>query len=242
VDAERDDPVFGINKLDNLSLGTMEPGLMGILYGPVGLGKTTIGSHFLFKGASQGSNVCLLTTEPPSWMVRRFIRFKDYDSSWVKDGYISVFKVSNLFRHIGVDPSRPGREGLVLFSHLLSQMMDTMDLRRIVVDPAGPLFMTSLAHCPDLLESIRTALVRTGASAIFVLDTGLDDGGTFDVPTPHLFDIMIKFQRESVQNSQMNMVTIQRWKGSPHSRMSYVLDISDEGVMLIPRLDPWEVR
>jgi hypothetical protein len=37
-------------------------------------------------------------------------------------------------------------------------------------------------------------------------------------------------------------MTIERWKGAPHAKNTYVVDVSKEGVFLVPRIKPLEVK
>jgi KaiC/GvpD/RAD55 family RecA-like ATPase len=234
--------VFGIEKLDNLTLGRIGPGTIGLIYGPTGCGKSTLGAHYLFRGASESHNVSLLTTDPPSSVAASYQRHSKYDSSWIKDGYITVFMVQNLMDLIGAERVGADYKDLRSFVRLVCNMIETMDLNRVLIDPGRPILdlMNGLDQT-ELLHDLKDTLMRNNASAMIVYDTGIRDSWDTDrIPHPHLFDIVIRCDREERRGPFSNTMSIERWKGAPHSRMTYILDLSYEGVMIVPRIDPSE--
>lgn len=237
---ENTDPIFGIEKLDTISTGRMEPGLLGLIYGPPGTGKTTIGSHFLFKGASQNENVCLLTYEPMTLFTRKFQRFRSYESSWLKDGYISIFMLQNLMERIGIDPYDFIDEDLDLLFDVMIQIISDMDMKRVVIDPGTPFIDLIVRHDKVAkLTDLKLDLVRLRASALIVYDIGLSTGSghyPYHIPSPNLFDIIIRTDLDNACPAPVITLRIERWKDSAHSRNIYVLDTSGDRVIMAPRL------
>jgi KaiC/GvpD/RAD55 family RecA-like ATPase len=231
--------VFGINKLDNLSLGELRPGTLILAYGPTGTGKSSLGAHYLFKGASMGQNVTLLTTDPPSSVAASFQRSSVYDSSWIKDGYITIFMVQNLLDLIGVERDGADYKDMRLLSRLICQMIEAMDLKRLLIDPGRPIMdlMVGLDQT-SLIHDIKATLSKMGASAVFIYDTGIIDPWDIDrLPHPNLFDVIVRCDRDEGGASFANTMTVQRWKGAAHSRSTYILDISEQGIMAVPRIE-----
>ncbi|MDG6225054.1 MAG: ATPase domain-containing protein [Candidatus Thermoplasmatota archaeon] len=241
---ESGDHVFGIEKLDNLTTGRMEPGLLGLIYGPPGTGKTTLGSHFLFRGASLNQNVCLLTYEPTSLFTRKFQRFKCYESSWLKDGYISIFMLQNLMENIGIDPERIEVDDLDLLFDVMVQIISDMDMKRVIIDPGAPFIdLLNKNGRGSYLTELKIDLVKLNASAFIVYDIDplfVNKREPGYIPNPNLFDVMIKLNREDSGRSPVNTLHIQRWKDAPHSRSIYVIDMSSDSVIMAPRLFPSE--
>jgi hypothetical protein len=188
------------------------------------------------------TNVCALTTDPSTSIATDYQRYSEYDSSWIKDGYITVFMVQNLMDLIGVDSARIDRDDVRLFIRLLTHMISTMDLKRLLIDPGRPLLdMMDDMDQTHLLHQLKGTLVKHSSSAFIIYDTGIRDSWDTDsIPHPHLFDIQIRCDREERRGPSMNTLTIQRWKGAPHSRVTYVLDLSERGVMLVPMINPAE--
>ena len=48
MDGKEDDGSFGVSQLDNISMGKIRPGTLGLLYGQPGTGKSSLLSYFLF--------------------------------------------------------------------------------------------------------------------------------------------------------------------------------------------------
>ena len=239
---ENTDPVFGIDKLDTISMGRMEPGLLGLIYGPPGTGKTTIGSHFLFRGASQNNNVCLLTYEPMTLFTKKFQRFKSYESSWLKDGYISIFMLQNLMERVGIDPDNITGEDVDILFDVMIQIISDMDMKRIVIDPGMPLLDLIIRHGKEAkLTDLKLDLVRTRSSALIIYDLGLSTGSgeePYYIPSPNLFDVIIKTDLNHTCRTPVITLRIERWKDSSHSRSIYVLDTSGDRVIMAPKLSP----
>ena len=130
---------FGVKQLDNITLGSLRNGQMGLIYGPAGSGKTSLAAHFLFRGASSNMNVCLLTTETTSRMANKMSGFKAFDPKWLREGYLSIFRIQDLTDLVGVRFKDIGPDDLDIMYDLILQTLDDMDIKRFIIDPAGPL-------------------------------------------------------------------------------------------------------
>ncbi|MEA3559236.1 MAG: ATPase domain-containing protein [Candidatus Thermoplasmatota archaeon] len=235
---------FGITQLDNLSLGSLKPGSMGLFYGNVGTGKSSFLAHFLFKGADMDSNVCLLTNEPPGRIATRISSFETCRPNWLKDGYISIFSIRDLAGLIGVDLDRPSSNDIDLFLDLILQSLDHLDAKRLVIDPFNPLLrILDDKEKTFFLQKLKDGLQTMGVTAFLGLD--MENGlSSLDSKClePNLFDAIIRFSKEKEPPVTLNTFTIERWKGSPHAMNTYVIDVSNDGIILIPRIKPLEVR
>ncbi len=235
---------FGIAYLDNITLGSMRPGSMGLLMGPAGTGKSALASHFLFNGAAAGENVCLITNEPPARVTEHLSRFKTYEPGWTKDGYLTVFDLEDLSSSIGISTERPTRDELGLLYDLLADLLDQLDISRIALDPANPLLkQIDSTGMPSFLRDMKGKLIDRGTCALLTYDTyrPISDWD-LECLQPDMLDVFIRFSKERGAALNMNTLSIERFKGSPHSKKTYVVDISPEGVTLVPRIELPEVR
>jgi len=238
-----DVPTFGIDQLDGLSLGKLSFGTLGLLMGPSGTGKSTVLAHFLFNGAQHGESCCLITNEPPVRVAGHLSRFRSYDPSWVKDGYISMFNLHDMLNMIGISEETITQDDMELLFDLMVQTLDQMDTKRLVIDPLNPLM--------NLLERTDMRFFMRGLRSE-VLDRGMVAMLSYDTLSPsemwgkHLIeqdmlDVMVAFSRVREREVSMNCLTIDKWRGSPHSRASYVVEIDPDGVILVPKIGSYGV-
>ncbi len=235
---------FGVSQLDNITLGTLTPGTMGIFYGPPGAGKSSVLVHFLFQGAKKGNNVCLITCEPPSTIASRITQFTDCNQKWLRDGYISILNLFDLANMIGVDLGRMEEGDADLLYDLFVQVVDHLDAKRVVIDPVNPLTRSlGSMGMTNFFQTLKGDLAHRGVISFLCFDTSRDRGDWEDNElSPYDMDIVIRFRKEREPTLVLNTLTIERWRASAHARNSYVVDISDDGVVLVPRIKPLEVR
>jgi KaiC/GvpD/RAD55 family RecA-like ATPase len=244
MDAKEGESWFGVDQLDNITLGKMAPGSLGIFNGPVGTGKSSMLYHLLFEGAKRNENVCLITNEPPGRIANHISSFNTHQPKWLKDGYISVFNAQDLMGLIGVDFSNAGPDEVDLFLDLIVQMVTHLDAKRLVIDPFNPVLdLLELWEKQFFIQGLKGKMSDMGVTTFIAMDSKgtIEELGSLCLQ-PYIFDMIVQFEKEKDPPVTMNTMTIQRWKGSAHARNTYVIDVSKDGVILVPRIKPLEVR
>ncbi|MBN1540392.1 MAG: hypothetical protein JW939_09630 [Candidatus Thermoplasmatota archaeon] len=244
MDEVKEESFFGIDQLDNITLGRITPGCMGLFHGPTGCGKSSVLYHFLFHGASMNNDVCLISNEPPGRMSGHMSAFKRYQPNWLKDGYISILNIHDLMGLIGSDLEDPGPDDVYLFMDLLLQVVHHLDVKRLVIDPVNPLLdLLEEWNKVHFMQRLKGKLMDMGVTMMMALDTGIPlEEMSLSVLEPGLFDIIVGFTKDRGTSIMMNTLRVERWKGSPHANNTYVIDISREGVLLVPRISSMEVK
>lgn len=235
-----DGPSFGIDQLDGLSLGKLSYGTLGLLIGPSGTGKSTVLAHFLFNGAKNGESCCLITNEPPVRVAGHLSRFRSYDPSWVKDGYISIFNLHDMLDMLGISEETMDKDDMELLFDLLVQTIDQMDTKRLVIDPLNPLMnLLERTDMRSFMRGLRSEILDRGMVAMLSYDTlSPSEMWAKQVLEQDMLDVMVAFSRVREHEVSMNCLSIEKWRGSPHSRASYVIDIGTDGVILVPKIGP----
>jgi KaiC/GvpD/RAD55 family RecA-like ATPase len=235
---------FGVSQFDNATMGIMPPGTIGLFYGPPGAGKSSVLNHFLFQGARNGSNVCLITCEPPSSVASRITQFAGCNQQWLRDGYISILNIYDLVDLVGIKLGEMEEDDADLLYDLVVQVVNHLDVKRLVIDPVNPL-LRSLESCGmmNFFQTLKGDLSKKGVICLLGYDTSREGGDWEQNPlSVYSLDIVVRFRKEREPPLVLNTLTIERWRSSSHARIAYVVDISDEGVVLVPRIKPLEVR
>ncbi len=244
MDGKEGESCFGVDQLDNITLGTIVPGSLGLFYGPAGCGKSSMLYHFLFQGARTNDNVCLITNEPPGRLSTHISSFNTHQANWLKDGYISIFNIQDLMGLIGVQIEDVGPEDVDLLFDLIIQVVEHLDAKRLVIDPINPiLHLLDIWDKPFFIQRLKGKLQEMGITTFLALDTNLPleemDLSTLE---PYNFNMIISFRKEEEPPITLNTLKIDRWKGTAHAKNTYVVDVSKEGVFLVPRIKPLEVK
>lgn len=244
MDGKEDIGSFGVSQLDNISMGRILPGTLGLLYGQPGTGKTSVLFYYLFQGAREDKNVCLITSEPPAKAASRMSDLQGYEQKWLRDGYISILNLHDLLDMIGIDLDRLEEGDPDLIFDLLVQVIDHLDIKRLVLDPINPLIMSmSRAGRTDLFQGFKSYLLDREASCIICYDTARETSKWEDNSLAvHELDIVIRFDKEKDPPMVFNTLTIERWRSAAHSKTSYVVDVTESGVVIVPRIKPLEVK
>jgi KaiC/GvpD/RAD55 family RecA-like ATPase len=244
MDAKEEESCFGVDQLDNISLGNMLPGSLGLFYGPAGCGKSSMLYHFLFQGAKLNDNVCLISNEPPGRLAGHISSFTTHQANWLKDGYITIFNIQDLLGLVGVHFEDAGPDDLDLLLDLIVQVVEHLDAKRLVIDPINPiLHLLEAWEKVFFIQRLKGKLLEMGVTTFIAMDTNL--------PLPEMdltcmeplnFNVIFSFRKEEEPPITLNTLTIERWKGTSHAKNTYVVDISNDGVFLVPRIKPLEVK
>jgi len=235
---------FGVRKLDNLTLGTIGEGSLGLLYGPSGTGKSSLGYSFLFEGARNDENCLLITSEVPSVVRARMSGFEGFDPRWLKEGRLSVLMYREMMRLIGVDPWNMNQTDMILFFRLLMKAAADLKANRLVMDPVNPMIVQLAGlRRSDLVPNLKGEVQRRGIKTLMITDTfgDLEDelSGVF---SPYMFDFVFRFDKQVEHSTSRNTFHIEKFRGAPHSRSEYVIEVSPEGIVLMPCITPLEVE
>ncbi len=238
MDEVTEKSIFGVEKLDNLTLGKVLPGSMGLFYGPSGTGKSSIGYHFIFEGVVSGQNSIIITNEPARGVIGKLSNFEQFKEQWVEEGYISLFPIQDLMGLVGVRFEEAGPSDIDLLFRVIMRSIEDLEVKRVVIDPGNPLVtLLERGNKVFFFQRLKEELVRRGISLVFIVDTStpLDDGIS-KVIAPYMFDYVLRFNREKDHSISMKTLTIEKWGGTNHPPNDYVLDISRDGVMMAPRI------
>jgi len=227
----------GINELDKILGGGIPHGSAVLLAGSSGSGKTILGSEFLFRGMNKnkekGVYICL--TEPKSRMIKNLRNFSFYDQKVVDNGdvYFLDMEVAEKLREmLLLNPSTRVRT--------IVDVVKDRGAKRVVIDS-----VTAICNSLDDKAEIRDFIFRLGMElsplnctslliseippreyvfSVFGVEEFISDG------IIHLSD----FERKG---NIIRTLQIVKMRGIEHSMNKQVMQITKDGVKLMPLLD-----
>jgi len=227
----------GIDRLDKILGGGIPQGSAVLISGGSGSGKTILGSEFLFRGVSKynekGVYICL--TEPKNKMIRNLKNFKFYDQKAVDNGdvyFIDMEVAEKLREMLLLNPS-------TLVRTVVDVVKDT-GAKRVVLDS-----VTAVCNSLDDKAEIRDFIFRLGAElapldctsllisevppreyvfSVFKVEEFISDG----------IILLSDFERKG---NIIRTLQIVKMRGIEHSMNKQVMQITGEGIKLMPLLD-----
>jgi circadian clock protein KaiC len=217
----------GIPALDEALADGYWPGSATLIAGPSGAGKTTMGLHFLFAGATRAEPGILLTLQESRTQLAHVLE----GFGWaITDPMLTVMDRSPV--DLLIDE---------LVYELLDRVRETKS-RRVVIDSLNDLMITA----PDELRfrefnySLVRRLARAGVSSMFLLElpdlfrvTRLSNLGV-----SHASDNVILLQHVPEGPTMKRALTVLKTRGSSHESRIREFRITTQGLILGEPLEP----
>lgn len=220
----------GISGLDEVLQGGLIPQRTYLIHGGPGLGKTSIGLHFLTAGKAEDS--LLITMSEPAANLQ------------ANAGKIGL-DLANI-PVIDVSPNAPDQDRFESYTLLESWDAEgTSEFDRIFEElknkRANRVFIDSLSllrHLsPDTYQfrkqilSLLQFLTQSGATVVFTAEQGVQDT---DEDLQFLSDGILKLERHETGRT----LSVNKFRGSGFAEGQHFYRINNEGVSVFPRLVP----
>ncbi|MDB4975437.1 MAG: kaiC 2 [Myxococcaceae bacterium] len=217
----------GIPGLDTILEGGLLQGGVYIIEGSPGVGKTTLGSHFCFNHAASGGRAVYITllAESHTRLLQHLRRMSFFDPSMVPDrvSYISAFKVLET-------------EGLPSLIKLVRQTMAAQKASVVVLDglvsaeEASP----SAKDFKKFIHELQVVASMIGCTALLLNSTERPRGFR---PERTMVDGIIELEDDIVGMHAVRHLSIRKMRGASPVRGKHYMQISDDGVSVLPRIE-----
>ena len=241
-----DTSATGIKRLDELLGGGFPRGACVLISGSSGVGKTILSTQYLFNGATRfdESGTYITLTEPLFKTLRNLQKFAFYDEEAVKSATVGILDMRTMAPRIGV------KKGIILLENpdvilnVIEEAVRKNSSKRLVLDS-----ITAICYALKNVDKIRAFIFGLGT----VL-AGLDCTTilTSEVPPRQykysvygveefIADGVVMLDQFERKGTLIRTLQIIKMRGVGHGREKHILDISEDGIRLLPLYEEEEM-
>ena len=238
--SERERCPTGIEALDHILYGGIPRGNTVLVAGSVGTGKTSISVEFLVHGALYGENSLYVSvTEPTAKLLKNVIPFEFFEERILRQGKLQFVDLPHLYEKLGIEKTELDMDEVKLLVDTIAGLVDERSVKRFVLDS-----VTSVTYRLKDPELIREFLLRLGTmlsakncTSLLVSEIGdAAEGYSSSGVAEAITDGVIVTGNLERRGDLLRTLQVVKMRGTSHSRAKYVLDLTTEGVLLVPLL------
>jgi circadian clock protein KaiC len=238
--------VTGIEGFDTVLYGGIPRSNTVLLTGSCGTGKTSLALEFLIHGAAVGENSLFVSvTENAEKMMANIIPYNFFDDDLVKSGKLVFVDLPVMYERLGMTKAELTMEEIDLLVTAIADLARELNTKRLVMDS-----ITSVCYKLKTSEKIRDfilklskALADIDCTSILVSEVAAQSSAysMFGVEEAISDGIVLMANMER-RGDLLRTLQVIKMRGTMHSRAKYVLDLTPEGVLLVPLLKGGSTR
>ena len=211
----------GVPALDELLGEGYWPGASTLVCGPAGVGKTLMGLHFIFKGASLGEPGIIATLQEDSTQLTRMVG----GFGWRLDAP-GVHLLARTPVDMYIDE----------WVHELLTLIERVGARRVMIDSLGDLWMAAGEEMRfrEWMYSLTSRLSRAGISALMTLEAPelFDPVRISERGMSHLSDNVLLLQYLRHDGRLERALTVLKTRAQRHDPAVRRYEITPDGITL----------
>ena len=236
----------GIEGFDTVLYGGIPRSNTVLLTGSCGTGKTSLALEFLIHGAAKGENSLFISvTEDSDKMLANIIPYNFFSDELVEPGRLVFVDLPVLYERLGMTKAELSMEEIDLLVTAIASLARELGTKRLVIDS-----ITSVCYKLKTSEKIRDFVLKISKALAMIECTSLlvsevaaqsDSYSMFGVEEA-ISDGIILMANMERRGDLLRTLQVIKMRGTMHSRAKYVLDLTPEGVLLVPLLKGGSTR
>jgi circadian clock protein KaiC len=237
---ERSRCLTGIEGLDDALHGGVPVGNVVLITGSCGTGKSTLSIEFLVNGGKQGENgVYISVTEPTSKVLENMKTFKFFDESLIENNRLFLIDLAVLYDRLGLLDESEYIEDIDALIWALGDVVRALDVKRAVIDSITAVCtrLKEKSRIREFIFRVVKAFTSYGVTTLLVSEVG---AGTVEYSVygveEAIADGIIVLSDVDRGGDLLRTLQIVKMRGTVHSRAKYVMDLTPDGIIIVPLL------
>ncbi len=238
--ADEERCITGIDGLDRILNGGIPRGNTVLITGSCGTGKTTLSFEFLLHGAMNNENGLFISvTENWKKLVKNVIPYSFFDDSLVESKKMILIDLSSIYQKLGLEKEEFSMEDIDIIVKAIGDIVREWEIQRLVIDSITSICfqLKTKEKIRDFILSLGKNLSDVGCTSILVseISPGEQSYSMYGVEEAIADGIVLMANLER-RGDLLRTLQVVKMRGTMHSRAKYVLDLTPEGVLLVPLL------
>lgn len=230
----------GIEGLDAALNGGLPLGNVVLLSGACGTGKTTLGMEFLAFGADKGENgVYFSVTEPFEKLLNNMDAFSFFSESHLEENKLFIIDVAKLYKRLGLLDKEGNIEDVGTLLWALVDTVRALNIKRAVMDSITAITsrLALESQGREFLFNISRQFSKMGVTSLLISEIDAGPGKYAGYETEEaVADGIILLEDIERMGDLVRTLQIIKMRGASHSRAKYVMDLTTEGMLMVPML------
>lgn len=110
-----------------------------------------------------------------------------------------------------------------------------INAQRVVVDSVSTLYLTKPSVARSVLLQLKKVLSGMGTTSILVSQVSVTERGFGGPGVEHAADGIVRLDLDEINGELVRSIVVWKMRGTSHSMKRHVFEITDKGIVIIPR-------